>query len=265
MNGTAESAVRAVTLDSALLDSLLDVFRCMIEVGAEIYRVEESAEHVSLAYGATRVEAYATTGQIIVSVETADGITLTDTRRIRSLRTDMEQLDKLNSLVRHICEELPSCREIKEAVAEIAKTPLYRLPTFIIANGIVAAAFCLFFGGRTIGEFFCAFFIGLSVGALTKLAEKTVGNKFMQRFLCSLLNAALAFTCLRLSLIPTVDYVIIGNIMLLIPGVGLTNAIRDLFVGDSITGVLRAIEALLLALAIAAGYILASYLFGGAV
>lgn len=265
MNATAEGAVRTVTLDSALLDSLLDVFRRMIEVGAEIYRVEEAIERVSQAYGAIRVEAYATTGQIVVSVETEDGVTLTDTRRIRSLRTDMEQLDKWNSLVRRICAELPPKKEIEEAVAEIVKTPIYSTPVFILANGIVAAFFCLFFGGRTVGEFLSAFFIGLAVGALTKVTEKTVDNKFMQRFLCSLLNSALAFTCLRLSLIPTVDYVVIGNIMLLIPGVGLTNAIRDLFAGDSITGVLRAIEAVLLALAIAAGYIFATYLFGGAV
>ena len=87
----------------------------------------------------------------------------------------------------------------------------------------------------------------------------------MQRFLGSLLTAVLAFLCQRFALISTADYVVIGNIMLLIPGVGLTNAIRDLFVGDSITGVLRAIEAVLLALAIAAGYIVATYLFGGAV
>lgn len=52
--------------------------------------------------------------------------------------------------------------------------------------------------------------------------------------------------------------------MTLIPGVGLTNALRDLFVGDSISGVLRLIEAVLLALAIACGYVVASLMFGGA-
>jgi uncharacterized membrane protein YjjP (DUF1212 family) len=202
---------------------------------------------------------------MIVSAEIEGGITLTDSRRIKTLRTDIAQLDKWNTLVRRICKEPLTKEEIESATAEILQTPVYRVPTFILANGFVASFFCLFFGGRTAGEFLSAFFIGLAVGALTKITKKTVDNKFMQRFLCSLLNSVLAFTCLRLSLIPTADYVVIGNIMLLIPGVGLTNAIRDLFVGDSITGVLRAIEAVLLALAIAAGYIFATYLFGGAV
>ena len=59
------------------------------------------------------------------------------------------------------------------------------------------------------------------------------------------------------------DMVIIGNIMVLIPGIGLTNAIRDLFVGDSIAGLLRTVEAILLALAIAAGYFLFVWMMGG--
>ena len=265
MNQTLEKEIQTVRLNYALLDSLLDVFRHMIEAGAEIYRVEESIERVCKAYGATRVEAYATTGQMIVSAEMEDGVTLTDSRRIKTSRTDMAQLDKWNTLIRHICKEPISREEIERASAEIMQTPVYRAPTFILANGCVAAFFCLFFDGMSHGEFFCSFVIGLLVGALIKLMQKTVDNKFMQRFLGSLLTAVLAFLCKRFGLIPTVDYVVIGNIMLLIPGVGLTNAIRDLFVGDSITGVLRAIEAVLLALAIAVGYIFATYLFGGAV
>ena len=65
-------------------------------------------------------------------------------------------------------------------------------------------------------------------------------------------------------LIRHIDSVIIGNIMTLIPGVGLTNAFRDLFTGDSMTGILRTVEAVLMALAIAAGYIIVAA-FGGAV
>ena len=59
------------------------------------------------------------------------------------------------------------------------------------------------------------------------------------------------------------DKVIIGNIMLLIPGVGLTNALRDLLVGDNIAGLIRLIEAVIMALAIAAGYFLFVFLVGG--
>lgn len=80
----------------------------------------------------------------------------------------------------------------------------------------------------------------------------------------SLFACIIAFILKRWGAIVNTDYIIIGNIMTLIPGVGLTNALRDLFVGDSISGVLRLIEAVLLALAIACGYVVASLMFGGA-
>ena len=68
---------------------------------------------------------------------------------------------------------------------------------------------------------------------------------------------------LRLSLVGSVDKVIIGNIMSLIPGIGLTNALRDLFTGDHIAGLLRTIESVMIALVIAAGYVLSAILMGG--
>ena len=72
-----------------------------------------------------------------------------------------------------------------------------------------------------------------------------------------------AYLFYKLGIVPTVDNIIIGNIMVQIPGIGLTNALRDLFVGDSIAGLLRFIEAVLIALAIAAGHFLFITLFRG--
>ena len=46
----------------------------------------------------------------------------------------------------------------------------------------------------------------------------------------------------------------IGNIMLLIPGIALTNSIRDMFSGDTISGLLRFTEALVLSVVIALGF-----------
>jgi uncharacterized membrane protein YjjP (DUF1212 family) len=73
----------------------------------------------------------------------------------------------------------------------------------------------------------------------------------------------MAFIAVRLGIIKTVDMIVIGNIMTLIPGIGLTNALRDLFTGDSISGLLRSIEAVLIALAISAGYFLCAFIAGG--
>ena len=61
------------------------------------------------------------------------------------------------------------------------------------------------------------------------------------------------------------DKIIIGNIMMLIPGIALTNSVRDLIGGDIIAGTLRFSEAGLIAVAIAGGYILTLFTFGGVI
>jgi len=48
----------------------------------------------------------------------------------------------------------------------------------------------------------------------------------------------------------------------LIPGLMATNAIRDILIGDTISGVMRFIEAMLLAAVLALGFIGAIFLIG---
>lgn len=60
-----------------------------------------------------------------------------------------------------------------------------------------------------------------------------------------------------------VDKVIIGDIMLFIPGLAIVNAVRDMLYGDVMTGFFRLVEAILVAGAIACGIALSLILFGG--
>ena len=49
--------------------------------------------------------------------------------------------------------------------------------------------------------------------------------------------------------------------MLLIPGVMFTNSLRDMFSGDTITGLVRCAESLLIAVTVALGFTFANFLF----
>lgn len=59
------------------------------------------------------------------------------------------------------------------------------------------------------------------------------------------------------------DKIIIGNIMLLIPGIALTTSLRDMINGDTISGLLGLSEAVLKALAIAIGFAAVLMRMGG--
>ncbi|MBQ8732772.1 MAG: threonine/serine exporter family protein [Oscillospiraceae bacterium] len=246
-----------------LLICIMEISQQMIEVGAEIYRIEESVTRICKAYGAVRVDVFATTSNVIVSAEKPDGTVLTQTRRITGSGTDIEKLHRLNDLVRTVTATTPDCATIREKLAEIEKTKKYPAILYILFNAVIAASFCIFFGGRDYKEIIASFVIGFLIGIVSLVLERRSLNKILSRFACSFVSAMSAFVLLRLGVIESVDNVIIGNIMSLIPGIGLTNSLRDLFTGDIITGALRSIEAILLALAIAFGYILSAFIFGG--
>lgn len=250
-----------------LLSCTLEILQMMLESGAEIYRVEESARRICGAYGARRTDIYATTSNIILSVEVAEDEIKTHTRRIAQITTDIERMDRLNALVRFMTETQPDIPRVKAEIAAIKAAPVYPRWVTALFYGVIGSAFYVFFGGRSLWEALLAWAIGVVLGVLGPLFSRTHINKFVSRFLSSFLLCASAFAGHRLGWVTPegVGWIIIGNIMSLIPGIGLTNALRDLFAGDSISGSLRMIEALLLAVSIACGYIVTIYLFGGAV
>ena len=57
--------------------------------------------------------------------------------------------------------------------------------------------------------------------------------------------------------------VIMGSLMLLVPGVAIGTAMRDVFCGDILAGTLKLLQACLSALMLAFGYMLAIWIMGG--
>lgn len=242
-------------------DYIMDIGEQMLISGAEVHRVEESITRMCRAVGVARVDVFIITSSMVVTVHTADGQSLTQTRRVTATGNDFEKLHHLNNLSREICRRKLSADQIGQKLSLIDECKKLPLWMEFVCYAVIAGAFAIFFGGN-LAEAAVAF----GVGALMRLgglvSERIISNKIFNKFFCSVVATLVAFVSLKLGWIATVDNVIIGNIMTLIPGIGFTNAIRDLFVGDSIAGLLRLIEAVLTALAIAAGYLLIA-LIGG--
>ncbi len=246
-----------------LFDLAMDLGEQMLVSGAEVHRVEDSLDRILRAMGACRVDVFIITSSMVVTVRTESGDSFTQTRRIKDTGNDYERLHKLNALSRKICSEKMSAEDIERELEGISESRGY--PQWLICGcySLIAGAFTLFFGGG-LSEAAVSLFVGLIVSFVVMICDRTVKNKIFTKFMSSLVATALALAALKLGIVPDIDKVLIGNIMTLVPGIGLTNAIRDLFVGDSIAGLLRTIEACLAALAIAAGYFVLIFIAGGA-
>ncbi len=250
-------------MEQKLLSAILDVAVSFARAGAEISRIEESITRMCLAYGVKRTDVYATTSHILVSVETNTGEIKTLQRRVFGINYNIEKLHRLNGLVRYVSSSAPGVLEIEQKLAEIKATKkpsVYTLPLFF---AVIAVSFAFFFGCRNFKEAVVAFLVGIIIGILDVLATKAHTNKILARFLCSFVASFVVKFFIYINFIQNPDYIIIGNIMSLIPGIGITNALRDLLSGDTITGILRTIEALLLTVSIALGFALPSLILGG--
>lgn len=221
--------------------------------GAEIYRVEESIQRLLTAYGVADVEVFAIPNCITISASGADGRPLTRIRRVPSHGTDIDGLERYNDLCRKLCAQTPPPARAREMLEELRRTSRsYNLPGLLGGYFLGAAAFCLFFGGSAL-DGLCSGLCGLLMCLCQTGLTKTGANPFLRTIACGAVSALLALGLTALGLGSSSDLIIIGALMLLVPGIHFTNAIRDLMAGDTVSGLAKTAEALLIGVAIALG------------
>ncbi len=248
-----------------LLQSILDVGEEMIVAGAEVSRVEDSIERMCESYGADRerVNVFIITSNIQVTMEAPDGRILTQIRRLVRSHTNFDRLDYLNDLCRTICYETPDHKEIQKKLKDVMDRPEPRKSLKIFGAVLIAASFTVFFGGNWL-DAIAAGAVGLVIVLMELYFLKHEPNQIIYHFIVSFAAGITALCLAGAGMVHNVDKVMIGGIMLLIPGIAMTNSVRDMLIGDIMSGMLRLVNALLIAAAIACGFALAIILFGGA-
>ncbi len=241
------------TQRSTLQNCLLDMGALLLDCGAEISRVEDTIRRLGRAYGAERLDVFVIPSIISLSVSFPDGEVLTETRRIRSMgSTDFYRLEKLNALSRSCCAEPLPLEDLQKRLDKIGsgKKPVWAV---YVGNFIGAFGFAVFFGGSVWDGITAALF-SLMISFLQRRLGRTELNPVAGNLILSLLTG-LGVGAVTL-LLPQLDAdkILIGDIMLLIPGLAMTNAVRNMLVGDTISGVVRLAETLIWAGALAGGF-----------
>lgn len=228
--------------------------------GAEAGRVEDTIRRICMAYGATRVDVFSITSTIITTMF-GDGFeSCTQSRRVSPMKNDFTRLDKLNQLSRWICIKRPDPDEIPARIEKIRNGRTYGFWTQLFMYGLISGAFTVFFGGN-VRDMLASSVIGVILKCLEAFIARASFNSLLTALLCSSAGGLLANLSVVLGLGVHIDMISIGNIMLFIPGVMFTNSLRDLFSGDTITGLVRCAESLLLAVIVALGFTFAGFLF----
>lgn len=227
--------------------------RGLLESGAEAYRVEDSVHHVVEAYDLGACEVFSIPNYLHIDLIAKDGVPHSNMCRASSLKSvDLEKLNDLNDLCRSIARNKPSAEEIRARLDEIDRTRQYSLPLQMLAYAVGSAGFALFWGGVAL-DAAAAAVIGCAVAAAMFLMGRLEANLFYKSILASALSALLAVAFVSLGFGLHRSEIIIGVFMTLLPGVMITNFMREIIVGDWLTGITKLVEALLIATGIALG------------
>jgi len=225
--------------------------KILLESGAETYRVEETISRICIAYGAHTVDSFVIPTGIMVTVTHYDEVA-TLVKRITSRGVDLNKIDAVNDLSRRIQTESIELCDFNKELTKVSNAPRYSHLITLICSAIAAGCFSIMFGGD-LKDFFATSLIGTIIKIVTIIFQKLNINEFFVNSFCGGLCAILATTFLRLNLCSNLDKTIIGSIMLLVPGLIITNAIRDTIAGDFLSGITKASEAFLIAVSIAVG------------
>lgn len=242
------------------LNIVTEVGYDLLRNGAEIYRVEDSVERICKAYGIAEVGIFAISTCIFISIQDERGRSFSRVKRVRQRRTDLDKIQRLNALCREICSGLPPVEEIPGKLKEIEAGRFYRLPWHVAGYALEAFGFTLMFGGDIVDALIAAVG-GALLRLLVWLLESWNANFFFVKIIGSMLGAAIPLLIFRMGFPVHTDKIIIGTLMNLVPGVALTNFMRDLMAEDFVSGLMKLTEALLIATGMALGTGIAVWLF----
>lgn len=235
----------------AAADLALDLGRQLLVCGADVKRAEDTAERICRSYGAQTTEVFCIGSLLMATVEWMDGSASTQMRNVHRGGYDLTRLEALNTLSRDICDKTISLSAARNRLTAL-RTPSQPKAAVAYSAAILAvAAYTLFFGG-TIADTIVASLCGILVTWLERKLPERAGM-MMRTILCAIaVGIAASIGSLIYPALQT-DKVMIGAIMLMVPGLMVAGSLRDLLSGDIIAGSLQLIEAVLVAGALALG------------
>ena len=238
--------------DSLLLELATNLGYYLAMSGAETYRVEESIVRVLGAYG-YEAEAFAIPNCLTVSMISPDGTPMTRMRRIGIHGNDLDAVERYSNLSRRICADPPEPQVAMDWLRQTKANCLhFRWWGKACGYFFGAFGFCFFYGGDpadAVGSGLC----GLLIFAIDLWMDRLRSTQFFRTIFSAFFSAILAYSLHGFGLIQSADAAIIGALMLLVPGLLFTNAMRDIMYGDTNSGINRIVQVLLIAVAIALG------------
>ncbi len=220
----------------------------MLRYGGETYRAEECCTTVLRACGAEAISVISLPTALLASAD-VDGEHRTESVTVKDRSTDLNGIERINGLSRRIAAgEI----DVDAAFAELEKKPKDSFWLLSLFGALSAGCFALVFDGG-IADFLPTCIAAILAQLFKRLTDKVSRNSFLSTMGGCMITAGFARLAVWLFPVCNMDAVIVGGIMSMLPGLAMTNALRDTIHGDTVSGVARGAEAVITGVVIAAG------------
>jgi len=236
----------------------------MLANGAETARVEETIERILSSAGFKNVGIFVSFTSIITGFDDEQGNAKTMIKRVGSRGYNLSKIAKINDISRSYVSKEITLDDVEQKLSEVENEKGYPMMAKTLASAIACFCFSYMLGQNVVAAA-NAFFIGIIVSILMLgLSSKNLSPYLITLAAgCAISSVAVLFVHLGLNQFDSIDIAIIGSILPYLPGIAMTNAIRDIFCGNYVSGICRGLEAVFIALCLSAGVgtILGIYMF----
>ena len=238
--------------DTKLINLALDAGEIMIKNGAETFRVQDTMQRILNTTGRDKIEAAALSTVLLVTLPRAEKSPLSMMRSIHSRSINFQKVCDVNDMSRAFVSGKITLEEAIARLDNISKTKKYHPLTYVLGYGAIAGG-CGLLLTPCLTDGILSTLIGILLGILSLWLDTKKMPYFLPPFLS---GAFVAFcACGMQPFFPGshMDASIVGSLMPLLPGMTFSKAMRDLLEGNIISGYTKAVEAIVIAGALAGG------------
>ncbi|WP_050615660.1 threonine/serine exporter family protein [Bacillus testis] len=234
--------------------------KILLQSGAETHRVEDTMIRMAKAFGIAKCESFVIPTGIIFSVGETEAHK-TKLVRVSERTTDLLKVARVNRVSRAVSSGTMTLSESHEALEEIEKSKFaFSVTVQVLAAALSSACFVIMFQGHWY-DFIPALLAG-GLGFIGFLFfSSLVSVKFISEFLAAVIIGLVSYLLVQIGFGHEIDKIIIGSVMPLVPGLLITNAVRDLMAGHLVSGLSKGADAFLTSFAIGGGIAIALTLF----
>ena len=238
-----------------LLNFSVKIAKSMLSYGAEVYRVEDTVNRIYKSFDNIKAANSLVTYNFVIVSFTYNDNTYTAMRRVILGDRDLEKIALLNDISRKMvmggCTLDYAFKKMREIKAKSRYSSYIVIPALMMS----APFFAIMFGG-TFKDSLFAFFIMAIEAMFLILTAKYKLTSFVSNFSGAFISTILVMVLNKFFFIHNPFSIIIVSLMPLVPGVQVTNAVRDFMAGDYLSGMIGIQAAIFVSTAIALGVVM---------